>query len=236
MLTGGKRKALTKAEGKEALEFLRAAAAVTTALEAVKEPSPCLEKYINLFRDEYTKSISKGHRRSNRVDHHTTLRERLLDYLTFTFGEISYSLADTFGTYGVKNLREEALTQLSAFMDILHAILVNREYEGFSEMISVKDDNAIAEAYQKLHFDFSVRMTPSGFRSHYIKQVMNKTEVERADITPSYFYILRLLGGGDPDDPGDPGDPGDPKEEVELELDGMDLDDPVNPIKDSTLE
>lgn len=176
----------------------------------VKVASKDMEEYVHIFRDEYVKSIGKGHRRSNRVDHHTTLQERVEDALTLRFqaDESCYVLSETFGTYCVKNMHDRALQQATQMVLIIREVIKSREYVGFTEARAPKGDDALMEAYKTLSFDFSVRMTPTGFRAHYWSQ-RKKHEGDAEDyeaeteevgkLTDAYLAVLRLITGGDPD-------------------------------------
>ena len=155
--------------------------------------------YLAVFRAEYIKSVGKGHRRSNRVDHHTTLRERLDDYLTPKQEGGTYHINEAFGTYGVKNLHDKALQQLTHLLTIYCEIVKEGEYIGFGESSVPHDDNALSEAYQILNFDFSVRMSPTGFRHHYLKRRDNSNDTGSQPLKQAYFSVLRLISGEDPD-------------------------------------
>ena len=200
---GGKRSTTDLRQSDEVVALLSEVHKLGTHFTTVARTDPeqgnDLVAYLSVFRAEYIKSVGKGHRRSNRVDHHTTLRERLADYLTPKQEDGAYHINEAFGTYGVKNLHDKALQQLTHLLTIYCEIVKEGEYIGFGASSVPHDDNALAEAYKILDFDFSVRMSPTGFRHHYLKRRDSSNDAGNQPLKRAYFSVLRLISGEDPD-------------------------------------
>lgn len=155
--------------------------------------------YLKAFTSEFCRVISKGHRKSNRpsVDHHTTIRSNLEDYLQIRkHTDGNHMFHENLGNYCVKNLSEQALQQVVKILEICSEIIKDQEYIGYHENTIPTSDSRLKQLYSDLEMDFSVKMFPSSLRSHY-KNKLETTEVtntkKRDTLKNSYFSIIKLL-------------------------------------------
>ncbi len=195
------KKVKTSQESEVALEVLQLPVSLQ-ALATEKVVTQDLEvcnSYLKAFTLEFTSVINKAFRKSNRptVDHYTTIRSRLTEYLQLQkLEDQAIGFHENLGNYCVKNLSEKALGEVAKLFQLCHEVIDTGEYRGFQENSVPSEDSQLHKLYDNLELDFSVRMTPTSLRNHY-QSKLDKVEINQTekgdDMRNAYFSIIKLL-------------------------------------------
>ena len=176
-------------EAKELLESIDTTNNLLRKVDITKKSK--LDDYIHFFKEEFCDSITKQHKKSNKCDNHGIIKDKLKTLLSINNREM---LDNELSQYLLNNFTPKALTQVSKLFQLYCDIIKFGDYDTFSIINIPPNDSELEKAYTLLDVDYAVNITPSFFRSQYIKEINKSTDKDKRDaITKAYNSILSLI-------------------------------------------
>ena len=151
-------------------KLMAAAGAIQEKAESLSEDLvKQAHDYLEPIHQEFLQAVSKGDRKNNKVEHHTKIRQTLVDYL-----EVAPKIHPDLVPYAVKNLNEQALERVIRLLEIYANVSRNQEFKNYTrpsdDYADTLPDRVIQEAYQTLELSTTEKIDPVSLRHYYLQR------------------------------------------------------------------